>query len=160
MASKFTNADELVLEGYRAQADLMSTAIDAVIQRAERERILLWAGGLLGTVQRASVPKVTIVFRLQDLLPRQASALELGALLLSNYLDGAFGTDVRARFQHYGGLSMFRLDVTLPHEKPMVSARNEAVALLRYLTHVPVPEDLHTLSLLVVVAKGEVKESQ
>ena len=32
-------------------------------KRAEEERILLWAGALLATVERATVPKVTVVLR-------------------------------------------------------------------------------------------------
>ncbi len=87
-------------------------------------------------------PRVTVLWKFKNLMPRDRDALSFGANLLSNYVDGAFGTHVRAYLSDYAGVSYFRLDLVLPHDKPIGSAQNEAEALLRYLTAVEVSKHL------------------
>lgn len=106
-------------------------------------------GGVIALEERLSRrPRVTILWRLDDLDPPTAGALELGALLLSSYVDGAFGTEVEAELGELGSQGFFRLDVTMPHEKPVESAAGEAEVFLRYLTAVDMPRDIYTATRL------------
>ena len=79
---------------------------------------------------------------------RIIDALEIGAMLLSIYTSGAFGTAVDATFLRQGGEAIFRLDVTLPYEKPVPAAQDEAEVFLRYLTRVKMPEEVVIAALL------------
>ena len=91
--------------------------------------------------RRSRKPRVSVLWRLEDLGQRSVDALMLGGWLLSNYVDGAFGTQVRAGLSSVEGASFFRLDVTLPYEKPVDAATEEAEVFLRYLTAVDMPRD-------------------
>ncbi len=87
-------------------------------------------------------PRVTMLWKFEELGAQTTDWLHFGALLLSSYLDGAFGTQLSARLvKHTGGL-FFRLDVTLPYDKPIRAAKDEAEVFLRYLTAIDVPTDL------------------
>lgn len=86
-------------------------------------------------------PRVTALWPLEGVLPDAAELLDFGALLLTNYVDGAFGTDVEARLLRLGDERFFRLDVTLPYDKPVNAAEGEAEVFLRYLTAVDMPRD-------------------
>ena len=110
--------------------------------RAPRETVL----EVKETLSRR--PRVTMIWRLERLLPQQRDALELGALLLSNYVDGAFGSRLSASFSRDRGGGLFRLDLTLPHDKPILSSQNEAEAFLRYLTLVAMPPELYDATML------------
>ncbi|MEM7678249.1 MAG: insulinase family protein, partial [Myxococcota bacterium] len=90
---------------------------------------------------RARQPRVSVLWRLEGLGQRDRDALTLGGSLLSNYVDGAFGTQVRAGLSPIEGASFFRLDVTLPYDKPVDAANAEAEVFLRYLTAVDMPRD-------------------
>lgn len=90
---------------------------------------------------RARQPRVSVLWRLEGLGQRSKDALTLGGWLLSNYVDGAFGTQVHAGFSGMEGAAFFRLDVTLPYDKPVKAARQEAEVFLRYLTAVDMPRD-------------------
>ena len=90
---------------------------------------------------RARQPRVSVLWRLEGLGRRSSDALTLGGWLLSNYVDGAFGTQVRADLSPVDGASFFRLDVTLPYDKPVNAASEEAEVFLRYLTAVDMPRD-------------------
>ena len=46
--------------------------------------------------RRSRQPRVSVMWRLEGLGQRTQDALLLGGFLLSNYVDGAFGTQVRA----------------------------------------------------------------
>lgn len=83
-----------------------------------------------------------MAWRLKPMLHESVDRLALGALLLSLYTDGAFGTNVDAELSNHASELLFRLDVTLPHLKPAESARGEAEVFLRYLTLVQMPQDL------------------
>lgn len=93
-------------------------------------------------------PRVSMIWRLDSLSPDATYSLSFGAELLSNYLDGAFGTEIDARLFEQDGEGFFRLDVTLPHEKPIDSAEKEAEVFLRYLTAVDMPRDVFQLTRL------------
>lgn len=88
-------------------------------------------------------PRVTVIWMLDELLPDQRDALELGADLLSQNADGAFGTRVAASLYAQGGQSYFRLDVLLPYNKPIESAQGEAEVFLRMLTGRDMPRDTY-----------------
>ncbi|MCK6548026.1 insulinase family protein [Myxococcota bacterium] len=90
---------------------------------------------------RSSRPRVSLVWRLDGLTREVADALELGAAILSGYIDGAFGTEVDAGLDEVEGWGVFRLDITLPYDKPVESAAGEAEAFLRYLTATDLPYD-------------------
>ncbi len=90
---------------------------------------------------RSRQPRVSVLWRLEDLGQRSEDALTLGGWLLSNYVDGIFGTQVRAGLSAIEGASFFRLDVTLPYDKPIRAANEEAEVFLRYLTAVDMPRD-------------------
>ncbi|MCC7382922.1 MAG: insulinase family protein [Deltaproteobacteria bacterium] len=79
-------------------------------------------------------PRVTLVWDFPSLRQAPIAELAMGGMLLTISTDGTFGTSVDAGFINYGTGGIFRLDVTLPHDKPVVSTQNEAEALLRYLT--------------------------
>ena len=91
--------------------------------------------------RRARQPRVSVLWRLENLGRRDQDALTIGGWLLSNYVDGAFGTQVRAGLSSTKGASFFRLDVTLPYDKPVDAAHREAEVFLRYLTAVDMPRD-------------------
>ena len=91
--------------------------------------------------RRSRQPRVSIVWRLEDISKRDQDALSLGSWLLSNYVDGAFGTQVRAGLLAKEGATFFRLDVTLPYDKTVDAATQEAEVFLRYLTSVDMPRD-------------------
>ena len=91
--------------------------------------------------RRSRKPRVSVLWRLENLGQRTQDALKLGGALLSNYVDGAFGTQVRAGMSSVEGASFFRLDVTLPYEKSVEAASEEAEVFLRYLTAVDMPRD-------------------
>ncbi|MFO0728271.1 MAG: pitrilysin family protein [Myxococcota bacterium] len=87
-------------------------------------------------------PRVTVAWRLPSMRRESVDRLSLGALLLSLYTDGAFGTNVEADLSAHASELLFRMDVTLPYQKPVESERGEADVFLRYLTMVAMPEDL------------------
>ncbi len=87
-------------------------------------------------------PRVSLVWKLRT--PNVATtreALELGALLIAGYVDGSFGAQVETAVIPLDTETLFRLDVVLPHDKPIESARGEAEVFLRYLTGVEMPSD-------------------
>lgn len=86
--------------------------------------------------------RVTIAWRTNLYMPDTIERLSLGAILVTVSVDGAFGTSVQASLHRVGEEQIFRLDVTLPYEKPADSARLEADAFLRYLRNVEAPRDL------------------
>lgn len=92
--------------------------------------------------KRSRRPRVSFVWRLPGLGEADAVGLQLGARLMESYIDGAFGTRVSAWVEQYPGGGTFRLDLTLPYDKPIDAAQSEADALLRYLTGVDMPEDV------------------
>lgn len=87
----------------------------------------------------AHEPRVVLAWRIPNVVESQADALSIGSLLLSIYLDGQFGAEVSASFAQVASEGLFRLTVTLPHDKPEESVRAEAEAYLRYLTLVEMP---------------------
>lgn len=93
-------------------------------------------------------PRVSLIWKLDSVTQDLAYTLSFGGELLSNYLDGAFGTQVDAVFFEQNGEGFFRLDVTLPHEKPEESAEKEAEVFLRYLTAIDMPRDVYQLTRL------------
>ncbi|MEL7372366.1 MAG: pitrilysin family protein [Myxococcota bacterium] len=99
---------------------------------------------------RARQPRVSVLWRLEGLGQRDRDALTIGGLLLSNYVDGAFGTQVRAGLSPTEGAAFFRLDVTLPYDKPVDAATAEAEVFLRYLTAVDMPRDYFNATRLAV----------
>lgn len=108
-------------------------------------------GQILKIAERSSrLPRVTFAWRMSrsDLDTRVLDALDFGAELLTIYLSGFFGTQVRAELLQQGGEAIFRLDTTLPYDKPVGAAQEEAEAVLRYLTRVTFPEDLIEATLL------------
>jgi predicted Zn-dependent peptidase len=115
--------------GSRAKAPEVPKAEAAEISVTAKERI-------------SRRPRVTMAWRLKPMLHESVDRLALGALLLSLYTDGAFGTNVDAELSNHASELLFRLDVTLPHLKPADSARGEAEVFLRYLTLVQMPQDL------------------
>ncbi len=100
--------------------------------------------------RRARQPRVTVLWRVEGLGERSSDALTLGGWLLSNYVDGAFGTQVRANLTPVPGASYFRLDVTLPYDKPVDAATAEAEVFLRYLTAVDMPRDFLNATRLAI----------
>ena len=100
--------------------------------------------------RRGRQPRVSIVWRLEELSRRTIDALTLGGWLLSNYVDGAFGTQVRAAMHATEGASFFRLDVTLPYDKPVDVTQREAEVFLRYLTAVDMPRDYMNATRLAI----------
>ncbi len=93
-------------------------------------------------------PRVSLIWKLDALTQDLAFTLSFGGELLSNYLDGAFGTEVDAGLFEQDGEGFFRLDVTLPHEKPVESAEKEAEVFLRYLTSIDMPRDVYQVTRL------------
>ena len=87
-------------------------------------------------------PRVTLSWRLDDLTEKHSTALKMAAHLMSLYTDGWFGTRVSSQVYDIGSESIYMLGVTLPHDKPIHSAQNEAVALARYVTHVAADAEL------------------
>lgn len=140
-----------------------SNAVLVVAGDFEPEPTLAWIEEELGTLPRGEVPerprlegprrlkelaakelwshqpRVSVLWRLPELGVEQRTALELGAMLMASYLDGAFGSRLSARLLDLGTESIFRMDVVLPYDKPVAAARGEAEVFLRYLTAVDMP---------------------
>lgn len=97
---------------------------------------------------RSRRPRVTFAWRFGALPIDVIDALEFGAQLLMMYTDGALGMQVRAGFEQFLGGSLFRFDVTMAHEKSKRDGRDEAEALLRYLTRATSTDDVFSAALL------------
>jgi predicted Zn-dependent peptidase len=97
-------------------------------------------------------PRVTIAWRKprEELNEDALDALEFGALLLTVYTSGAFGAEVDAYVVQGAGEVVFRLDTTLPYEKPLRAAQEEAEVYLRYLTKAPFPPDVLSSTLVLL----------
>lgn len=100
--------------------------------------------------QRSRRPRVSVVWRIDGLTRDVADALQIGALMLSSYVDGAFGTEVDAHLEELDGWGSFRLDVTMPYDKPVESAAGEAEVFLRWLTAVDLPRELFDVGRLAL----------
>jgi zinc protease len=90
----------------------------------------------------AREPRVSLAWRLPGLAHDDGLVLQLGAGLLSFMTDGAFGMQVEAWLEEYGGEAVFQLDVTVPYDESMLGMENDAEAFLRYLTHREMPVEL------------------
>ncbi|MHB8876431.1 MAG: M16 family metallopeptidase, partial [Myxococcaceae bacterium] len=87
-------------------------------------------------------PRVSLVWSFGELPRDTADALEFGALLLTLYLDGVFGLDMTTGLSEHAGGATFRLDVTPSRMETKQNTQANAEALLRYLTHTTMPEEL------------------
>lgn len=99
---------------------------------------------------RSRRPRVTVLWRLNGLTDDAADALAVGARLIEGYMDGAFGTRIEASVESSPGGGTFRLDLVLPHDKPVDSAQAEAEAFTRYLTAADMPLIDYVATLLQV----------
>jgi hypothetical protein len=88
-------------------------------------------------------PRVSLVWKLPPLDTTTRETLTLGAALVAGFVDGAFGARVRAGVLDLESDAVFRMDVILPHDKPIEAARGEAEVFLRYLTAVDMPTDFY-----------------
>ncbi|MEO1234882.1 MAG: insulinase family protein [Myxococcota bacterium] len=84
-------------------------------------------------------PRVSLVWKMPRPNRVTLDILELSAVLLGGFVDGAFGSRVHAGVLRAGADVIFRLDVVLPYDKPVRAAQGEAEVFLRYLTAVDMP---------------------
>jgi len=112
-------------------------AANPALPRTDPEGRLVTASELL-----SREPRITLAWRVAGQRSEALDALEQGAVLLTLSTDGAFGTRVAAGVARFGGEAEFRMDVTLPYDKPQDSAIGEAEVFLRYLTMVDMDRDL------------------
>lgn len=87
-------------------------------------------------------PRTQLVWNLPYVPNEEADQLELGALLLRIYTDGALGKSLSADFQRYRGGSLFVVDVSSDHENMASEGLDTADGLVRYLTRTAMPEEV------------------
>lgn len=87
-------------------------------------------------------PRTQLVWNLPAVPDEEADQLELGALLLRIYTDGALGRSVSAGFHRYRGGSMFIVDVSSDRESTPSDGLDAADALVRYLTRTAMPVEV------------------
>jgi zinc protease len=90
---------------------------------------------------RARSPRVTLAWRVPGTGREDARALELGAVLLTLFVDGAWGMHVGAGVVEYEGEALFELRLTVPYDEPMEVVHRDADGFLRMLTHRELPID-------------------
>jgi secreted Zn-dependent insulinase-like peptidase len=99
------------------------------------------AANLLVTESVARRPRVTMGWRLENVLPETAAALRFGALLVSLY-EGFLGMRVAAEFAEFQGGAVFILSVTMPGGAEPTEALNNAEVVFRFLTRSMMPADV------------------
>jgi predicted Zn-dependent peptidase len=87
----------------------------------------------------AREPRVTMAWRFQDMPREHATALELGAQLLTFLTDGAWGMRIAAGLHRYSGESIFTMELTVPYDEPGSVVGDDADGFLRFLTHREMP---------------------
>lgn len=87
-------------------------------------------------------PRTQVVWNLPYVPNLEADALELGALLLRIYTDGALGTSLDAGFLRYSNGALFVVDVTSDRESTPSEGLDTAEGLVRYLTRTAMPDDV------------------
>lgn len=90
---------------------------------------------------RARRPRVTFAWRVPGTGREDARALELGAMLLTYLVDGAWGMELGAHVEAYEGEALFQVHLTVPYDEPMDIVHRDASGLLRMLTHREMPVD-------------------
>jgi predicted Zn-dependent peptidase len=93
-------------------------------------------------------PRTQLVWNLPYVPNEEADQLELGALLLRIYTDGALGKSLSATFQRYRGGSLFFVDVSSDRESMASEGLDTADGLVRYLTRTAMPEEVITATFL------------
>lgn len=95
-------------------------------------------------------PRVTLAWRFPGIPHDDATALQLGAVLLTFLTDGAWGMRIDAHLQEYAGESTFTMDLVVPYDEPARVVQDDAEAFLRLLTHREIPfEHLVAANLLL-----------
>jgi len=79
-------------------------------------------------------PRVSLAWRFPHVPHDEATALELGAQLLSFLTDGAWGMRLHADLEEYAFESVFRVDLTVPYDEPIRAVQGDVDAFLRQLT--------------------------
>ena len=102
------------------------------------------AGDLVDSKEEtvAREPGVTMAWRLARLGHDEASALKLGAQLLSIYTDGAFGMRIAADLQEQASESLFFFEFTVPYDETASAVQGDAEGFLRQLTGREMPFEL------------------
>lgn len=86
-------------------------------------------------------PRVTLAWRLPGIAREDAVALQVGAQLLTFFVDGAWGMEISAGLSQYEGESLFCMELTVPYDEPMQIVHRDAAGFLRMLTHKEMPLD-------------------
>ncbi len=84
-------------------------------------------------------PRVTFAWRFPGISHDDATALQLGAVLLTFLTDGAWGMRIGASLQEYAGESAFTMQLVVPYDEPTGVVQADAEAFLRLLTHREIP---------------------
>lgn len=93
------------------------------------------------TESRARRPRVTFAWRVPGTGREDATALRLGAQLLTFLVDGAWGMEIGAGLVEYEGEALFEMQLTVPYDEPMDIVHRDADGFMRMLTHREMPID-------------------
>jgi predicted Zn-dependent peptidase len=112
-------------------------------QRARLPTVAPFIQGVVDSVKEeiAREPAVVVAWRFR--IPHgEATALSIGAQLLSFMTDGAWGMRLSAGLEENEAESLFHIDLTVPYDEPVSAVQGDVEGFMRLLTRRIMPLDL------------------